>query len=969
MTELLINDQNSIHKQIEEQVIKTPDNIAVVYQEQSLTYRELNERANQLSHYLRKRGVVPEVLVGVCLQRTLEMVIALLAILKAGGAYVPLDPNYPQERLAFILEDTQSPVILSQETFQTLLSLQEEQKFIDIYKEGDRIEEESIDNPSHLTREDNLAYLIYTSGSTGKPKAVCIEHRNATALIEWAKDLFTGQQLEGVLASTSLCFDLSIFEIFVTLACGGKVILADNALELLNLPARNQVTLINTVPSAIDTLIKLEAIPNSVTTVNLAGEALSNKTVQELYKLNHIEKVFNLYGPSEDTTYSTVALMEKGATETPSIGKPISGTTVYILDEQLQPISEGEIYISGAGVARGYLNRPELTREKFIDNPFEPRTKLYKTGDLAGYYPDGSLKYLGRIDHQVKIRGFRIELGEIETILSQYPGVDRVAVIAHDQTLIAYATGTEQVSDDWQEFLEKRLPHFMIPSVLVRLESFPLTLNGKLDRKALPIPQLGDNISKEYFPPQSIVEKKIAEIWRELLKVNNISLNDSFWELGGNSLLVIEMLEKIKESFLLEVLLESFIKAPSIAGLAALLEGKKTRASAKLNLHSEVTLDPSIYPQSSPRTEINNIFLTGATGMLGTHLLHELLEETDADIYCLVRSDSSQGAKSKIINNLVRYTNWLDKWQSRLVMVKGDLAEPFLGIEAETFSDLARKIDIIYHCGAWVNIIYPYSMLKNTNIRGTQEIIRLACLDHAKPLHFISTTDIFPDDTAIVNDTGDIAVENLFDNGYVQSKYIAEKIVNVAHSRGLPVTIYRPSNIVCLGQKTVYTSDSFAFIPRMLKTCLKMGAAPKVDACINLIPVDYVSFLIVNLSLQADSAGQTFNIVNPESLNWSEVVRMLDEYGIYLKFIPYDNWYEQLKIYNNTPLSPVLPFLNNPHFLRHSLGTLDIKKEKVIEKLNYNCTVITVTNHIAKNTYAIYFKKFSEFITCRPEDG
>ncbi|MEG4228700.1 amino acid adenylation domain-containing protein [Microcoleus sp. N9_B2] len=436
-----------IHQLFEEQVERSPDVIALVFEDEQLTYKELNQRANKLAHHLRNLGVTAEVMVGICVERSLEMVVGLLGILKAGGAYVPLDPAYPPERLTFMLEDAQVPVLLTQARL--VESLPKYQgRIVCLDTEWEIIERQSEENPGYSLTPENLAYVIYTSGSTGRPKGVAIEHRNAVALLDWAREVFTREDLAGVLASTSICFDLSVFELFVTLSWGGKVILAENALHLPTLPAALDVTLINTVPSAIVELLRMDGIPSSVRTINLAGEPLQNKLVQQLYQCNTIQQVFNLYGPSEDTTYSTYALVKKGVSESPSIGRPIANSQVYLLNTQLQPVPigvPGELYIGGAGLARGYLNRPELTSDRFIPNPFSNKlgSRLYKTGDLARYLPDGNIEFLGRIDHQVKIRGFRIELGEIEAVLSQHPDVQESLVlnredVSGNQRLVAY---------------------------------------------------------------------------------------------------------------------------------------------------------------------------------------------------------------------------------------------------------------------------------------------------------------------------------------------------------------------------------------------------------------------------------------------------------------------------------------------------------------------------------------------------
>ena len=451
-----------IHDLFQAQVERTPLSVALVDGEEQLTYEELNARANKLAHYLQTVGVGPETTVGVCMERSVDMVVALLAILKAGGAYIPLDPAYPSARLEFMLSDARVAVLLTQQHLiddvPSLSADINDTKVVCVDTDWPAISKCPEHNPTSGATPENLAYVIYTSGSTGTPKGVAIQHSNTVALLNWALDTFSAHELQGVLASTSICFDLSVFELFVPLSCGGSVILAQNALALPSLPSitRDKVTLINTVPSAMTELLRLGAVPPSVVTINLAGEPLHNKLAQLIYeRCPSVERVYNLYGPSEDTTYSTFAFVERGATQEPSIGRPISNTQVYLLDKQggLQLVpagTPGEVYIAGDGLARGYLHREELSQEKFISNPFNiPGTgaRLYKTGDLARYSSDGSgnIQFLGRIDHQVKIRGFRIELGEIEAALQGHSSVQDVVVVARedeagDKRLVAYVS-------------------------------------------------------------------------------------------------------------------------------------------------------------------------------------------------------------------------------------------------------------------------------------------------------------------------------------------------------------------------------------------------------------------------------------------------------------------------------------------------------------------------------------------------
>ena len=424
-----------LHQLFENQVQLTPNAIALTYQQQQLTYTEFNSRADEFASYLQSLGVKAETKIGVMCDRSPEMIIALLAILKAGGCYIPLDPKYPQQRLDWILEDTQLNILLTQKKYEQNFSNQNL-----IFINLDVPLSPQIPKSQTPQTPNNLAYIIYTSGSTGKPKGVAISHKNAVTLCHWAQNTFSTSQLSGVLASTSICFDLSVFEIFVTLSAGGAVVLAGNALELPSVNSAVPITLINTVPSAARELLRINAIPETVNTVNLAGEALPKDLVDKLYQKDHIKQVYNLYGPSEDTTYSTFTLTKAEDNKPPNIGKAIANTQTYILDKYLQPVAMGivgELYLGGNGLARGYFNRPELTAEKFIPHPFNnvetslPQPlRLYKTGDLARYLPNGEIEYLGRIDNQIKLRGFRIELGEIETVLANHLDVETTVDLA-----------------------------------------------------------------------------------------------------------------------------------------------------------------------------------------------------------------------------------------------------------------------------------------------------------------------------------------------------------------------------------------------------------------------------------------------------------------------------------------------------------------------------------------------------------
>jgi amino acid adenylation domain-containing protein len=587
-----------VHQLFEAQAERTPDAIAVVFEDQQLTYRELNERSNQLAHHLRKLGIGPDVLVGLCVERSLEMLVGLLGILKAGGAYVPLDPTYPKDRVRFVLADTQTPMLITQQRLCVDLGSETRDcTFICLDADFETIAKAATENPKSGVGPGNLAYVIYTSGSTGKPKGVAIEHHSSVMLVNWAHEVFSARECAGVLFSTSICFDLSVFEVFVPLSRGGKIILADNALQLPTLPAAKDVTLVNTVPSAIKELVRLQALPSSVCTVNLAGEPLGVDLVKEIYQLPGVVKVYDLYGPSETTTYSTWSLRSADGPYT--IGRPIANTQIYILDANGNPVPigvPGELHIGGEGVARGYLNRPELTKERFIADPFSSRLgrRLYKTGDLARYFPDGNIELLGRLDHQVKIRGFRIEMGEIETVLKLHPSVREAVVVARedapgDRRLVAYVApaGASVPAGELGEFLKARLPAYMLPSAFVFIDVFPLTPNGKLDRRALPAPEGRSVPHDSYLAPRTPTEEAMASIWCEVLNLKQVGIHDNFFALGGHSLLATRMISRVRNVFQLGITLGAFFEAPTIASLAEKIEnvlwvgkGRKQGASS-----------------------------------------------------------------------------------------------------------------------------------------------------------------------------------------------------------------------------------------------------------------------------------------------------------------------------------------------------------------------------------------------------
>lgn len=592
----------SIHELFEAQVEKTPDAIAVVFQDQQLTYRELNTKTNQLAHYLQKLGVGPEVLVGICVERSLFMVVGLLAILKAGGAYVPLDPAYPSERLAYMLADSQVSVLLTQQhlleilpphSAQTLCLDEDENLFIT----------QSTASPISKTTPESLAYVIYTSGSTGKPKGVLINHSNVVRLFQSVQSCYKFDNKDIWTLFHSYAFDFSVWEIWGALLYGGRLIVVPywvsrSPEEFYQLLLKEQVTVLNQTPSAFRQLIQVEESASETQNLSLrlvifGGEALDIESLQPWFARHgdRSPQLVNMYGITETTVHVTYRSLSVADSQTRAsiIGRPISDLQVYLLDQEQQLVPTGvpgEMYIGGPGLARGYLNRPELTAERFIPNPFtnEPNARLYKSGDLARYLPDRDIEYLGRIDYQVKIRGFRIEIGEIQAVIYKHPEIREAVVIIRedkkdDKRLVAYVVPRSKdiSTSELCKFLKAKLPDYMVPSAFIVLEKLPLTTNGKIDRRVLPAPDT--SIHTQDHPhkrPCTPTEELVAAVWLEVLGVK-VGTDINFFEAGGHSLLVTQVMSRLQKTFAVQLPLKYLFQYPTIAQLSECID--RTRAT------------------------------------------------------------------------------------------------------------------------------------------------------------------------------------------------------------------------------------------------------------------------------------------------------------------------------------------------------------------------------------------------------
>ncbi len=572
-----------IHQLVELQVKERPDAIAVTCGEEALSYAQLNCRANQLAHYLHKLGVGPGTLVGLCVERSPELVVGALGVLKAGGAYVPVDPLYPEERLVFILEDTRSPVLLTQAHL-GLGALASGVQVICLDADWGLIAQEREDNPTSRVTQRDLAYVIYTSGSTGWPKGVQLEQKGLLNLVYWHQRAFDVSWMDRVSQIAGPGFDASVWEVWPYLTAGASIHIPSDEIRALPDKLRDclvsEAITISFVPTPLADSMMLLDWPSDIAlhTLLTGGDKLHGNPSPNLPF-----ELVNNYGPTEDTVVATSGVVppKESVESAPSIGRPIANTQIYLLDACLQPVPmgvPGELHIGGTGLARGYLNRPELTAERFIPNPFssEPGARLYKTGDLVRYRPDGNLEFLGRIDHQVKIRGFRIELGEIETVLRKHPALKETMVMAREDTpgdrrLVAYVVPEEEPSPagELRRFLKEKLPEYMVPSAFVTLEALPLTPNGKVDRGALPSPDwTRPELERAFVAPRTPVEEVLSGIWAQVLGVERIGVHDNFFELGGHSLLAIQLVSRLREAFQVELPLRDLFETPTVADLA-----------------------------------------------------------------------------------------------------------------------------------------------------------------------------------------------------------------------------------------------------------------------------------------------------------------------------------------------------------------------------------------------------------------
>ena len=914
----------------ENQVKQTPNAIAVEdYNGKQLTFSEFNKKSNQLARLLRKKGVGRNDLICIITHRSLDMMIGIWGIIKAGAAYVPIDPNYPEDRKNFILKDSSPKVILLADTdIETTISK------IDLTKK--EYESEDDTNLNIINTPEDAIYCIYTSGTTGKPKGVINKHIGLINRIMWMNSKYPIKEGDVILQKTTYCFDVSVWEIVWWSFVGAKVSLLKvngekNPKDIINAIEKNKITTMHFVPSMLNMFLvyieNLEDLGGKLDTLKYvftSGEELKKKQVEifnkKIQSTNKTVKLINVYGPTEasiDVTYYEC----KGDNKLIPIGKPISNIQVYILDGiKLCGIGiPGEICIGGIGVAKGYLNREDLNKEKFIDNPYSIG-KLYRTGDIGRWLPDGNIEYMGRIDHQIKIRGQRIELDEIENLILKYPHIKNTVVmkqtIQNRDCISSYFVADKRINiNDLRKFLSNSLPNYMIPTYFIPMDNLPFNSNGKLDRKSLPLPTEVLNISKdEYVAPKTKLQKELVNIWEKILNTKPIGINDNFFGLGGDSLLAMNLnIELLKISN--KVSYSDIFRYPTVAELE-----EKINSNSDTPLFSKIeSLSDNYYDilKNSKKFERHNnwhprnVLITGATGFLGAHVLDKLLKNRNRNVYCIVRSDPGISPEKKLKQKLNYYFgNKYDKLiNKKIFVIEGDITKPNFGLNENDLFKISSYVDVIINCAAIVSHYGDYKKFYNINVKSVKYMIDFCNTFNIKFYHIstISVTGFNLDSSYLAlnkkqwlkkNNNNDIIFDEscqyigqIIDNVYARSKFEAESYILDAISRGLDGYILRMGHLMPrirdgVFQENILDND----LINKIISFIKIGAIPDylLKYPLEFTPVDEAAYAICKLIKHSTYSNRIFHLYNHNSVYVKRLLRELKRFNYDIKVLPED---------------------------------------------------------------------------------
>ena len=910
-----------------------PDQTAISSEFGSVTFAELDSHSNQIARYLWENGICKGEYVSVYMGRSIDMLTAMLGVMKAGAVYVPLSPENPKTRTQYIIKDSASKAVLTQEAY--VLELGEmladmQMPIVPI----SRIEAE--ETPLDLkVEETQLAYIIYTSGSTGKPKGVKIAHKSIVGLGYALTDILPTTSKDVLTQFFTLTFDASFLEVCPMLFTGARLHILTQAERVdvssfAQMITREGITYIPAVPVSVLKQFSMYADETEAACFTrlrawgVGGEALTGEVVRLFQNKFGMIDLVNLYGPTEATviasTYKVSSQVEDGVINIP-IGKPIRNYKMYIVNESMNlcPIGvEGELLIETEGLSTGYINLPEKTADVFVEAPFT-QNLVYRSGDVAKMMPDGEIEFLGRKDLQVKVRGYRIEISEIEDVLTQSALIANAAVVTKNvggETVLAayYSTkgGITVGTKTWISYFSEKLPPYMIPTYFVELSEIPLSPTGKVDRNhlmALPIEQADGTVKKQ---PITETEKRIATAWQETLGIHTIGTDENFFELGGHSLKVLGALSLLKKDFP-ALKINDFFTYPTIEELAQQADQAKVGHQEPVMLTKEIKLveHPAKLKAAHPvkLAAQTDILLTGATGYLGSHLLIELIKETNARLYTLVRDSSRAGAEAKLKSVIEMYAP-AGFWEShnitkRVHIVTGDFSKKQLGLSEENKQLIEENVNAIIHCGADVRHFGNRASFEASNVKGTENLLALAAGLKNCRFHYISTIGI-PEDLATEGSWETLLLsDQLSDvqpvsNLYTNSKLESEKLVEAYYKNGLPVTIIRPGNISCQFETGIFQQNIDAnAVYRMLKSFILLKKAPKVKANMDFTMVDYASRAVLGLVADDRSVGGIFHLCNPKNMRYEALMESLVSYGYTIDLLSpaeFESW-----LYSNEP--------------------------------------------------------------------
>lgn len=915
----------TISQLFENQVMKTPDNIAVKFKEESITYKELNEKANQVAFFLRNLGIKPNDVIALRLNKSLEMVIGILGILKAGGCYLPIDLSYPQERVSFMLKDSNAKIFLTNKLHKNDLEIKLDTYMLNI-DQSNSIYKNSKENLECVNTPDDLIYIIYTSGSTGTPKGVMLSHRNVVRLIKNDDFKFDFNDKDVWTMFHSVAFDFSVWELFGCLLYGGKLILVPETTskdpsKFLQLLRDENVTVLNQTPTYFYNLLDRELLVDDnnlkVRYIIFGGEALKPNLIKPWRDKYKFTKLINMYGITETTVHVTYKELtdEDLLSANSNIGKPIPTLKVYIMDKNLHILPygiEGEMCVSGLGVCKGYLNRPELNKERFVVNPYNPKEILYHSADDAYLTQDGDFHYIGRIDNQVKIRGFRVETGEIENKFLLHPHIQKCVVLAKknedfDSYLVSYMVMDEKISiSELKDYISKLVPSYMVPSYFVFLDKMPLTSNGKVDRKKLLSMDVKVEKRKKYEPPRNEFEQTFQKVLQEILGIKKIGIDDNILELGADSLTLMKITIKLlEENFIVNI--QDIYEYKTIREISDNFNYPK-----KSNLYKRAIKNNVYFKFKEnylPKViKHKNILLTGSTGYLGIHILAELIKTTNADIYCIIRNKDNQSGLERLTKKIEFYfgEGLLKYINKRIFIISGDITLDKLGLSDEEYEKLGRKTDIVIHSAAYVSHYGNKDLFELINVTGTNNIIDF-CNKYSIYMNHISTTSI----SASMKETSKKVIfdehclyvgQDYSSNIYIKTKFEAEyNIWEALLNSNLRCSIYRLGNITARYSdgKFQENDDKNAFLSRVL-TIAKLDKIAKSfsNLKIDLSPVDYCAKFIVKMCMLSSSYSKVFHIYHNKSIRFVDLINQIKPNGK-LQEVDDEEFYKYIKYKKN----------------------------------------------------------------------